>query len=94
MILFYTGRENEDLRRLYNSLKEKCVQITRDIGLYLSGIDTRKTPDGDYYCFEVNPSPAFAWYEDQTGQPISLAVADLLIKGKEFVKSGIVKRKF
>jgi glutathione synthase/RimK-type ligase-like ATP-grasp enzyme len=77
-----------------DTLKERCVQITRDLGLYISGIDTRKTPNGDYYCFEVNPSPAFHWYEAQTGQPISEAVADLLIEGKEFVRKKIVKRRF
>ncbi|MEW5818807.1 MAG: glutathione synthase [Cyanobacteriota bacterium] len=77
-----------------DKLKETCINLTRDLGLYLSGIDTRKTPDGDYYCFEVNPSPAFSWYEDQTGQPIANAVANMLINGKDIYKSGIVKRKY
>lgn len=76
------------------SLKQTCINLTRDLGLYLSGIDTRRTPDGDYYCFEVNPSPAFAWYEDLSGQPITEAVANLLILGKKLVESGIVQRKF
>lgn len=77
-----------------DKLKEICVNLTRDLGLYLSGIDIRITPDDQYYCFEVNPSPAFAWYEDQTEQPISIAVANMLMNGKEIVKSNIVKRKF
>jgi hypothetical protein len=33
------------------------------------------TPDDEVYCFEVNPSPAFSYYEGNTGQPISRAVA-------------------
>lgn len=75
-----------------DELKETCVNLTRDLGLYLSGIDIRRTPDNDYYCFEVNPSPAFAWYEDQTGQPISQAVAELLINGKENNLANLARR--
>lgn len=87
------SRELEPIE-IPEKLKETCVNITRDLGLYLSGIDTRVSPEGDYYCFEVNPSPAFAWYEDQTGQPIAEAVAKMLIKGRDIVQSGMVKRKY
>ncbi|MGD9581054.1 MAG: RimK family alpha-L-glutamate ligase [Vampirovibrionia bacterium] len=80
--------------KLPDDLKKKCVEMTADLGLYLSGIDLRKTPDGDYYCFEVNPSPAFSWYEDQTGQPIANAVAKMLLKGKEFKKKINLQRRF
>jgi glutathione synthase/RimK-type ligase-like ATP-grasp enzyme len=80
--------------KIPEKVKETCVNLTRDLGLYISGIDTRRSPDGEFYCFEVNPSPAFYWYEAQTGQPISEAVAELLIKGKDFVKKGLVKRKY
>jgi glutathione synthase/RimK-type ligase-like ATP-grasp enzyme len=48
------------------------------LGLVLSGIDLRRTPDDEYYCFEINPSPGFIFYERNTGQPISEAVARLL----------------
>jgi hypothetical protein len=30
------------------------------------------------YCFEVNPSPGFSYYEANAGQPISTAVAEYL----------------
>lgn len=76
------------------ALKKVCVNLTCHLGLYLSGIDTRVTPQGDYYCFEVNPSPAFGWYEDQTDQPISVAVAELLTKGKALKQSNLVERKY
>jgi hypothetical protein len=36
------------------------------------------TPNGDAYCLEVNPSPAFSYYEDSTGQPIAAALAAYL----------------
>ncbi len=58
-----------------------CQQLGLGAGLLIAGIDLKETPDGEYYCFEVNPSPGFAWYECQTGQPISTALADLLRAG-------------
>src|SRR5262249_25768383 len=57
---------------------EACLQMARSLGLVLSGIDLRKTPDNRYYCFEINPSPGFIFYERMTGQPISEAVANAL----------------
>jgi glutathione synthase/RimK-type ligase-like ATP-grasp enzyme len=57
---------------------EACVGMARLLGLALSGVDLRRTPDNQYYCFEVNPSPGFVFYERATGQPISEAVAHLL----------------
>jgi len=57
---------------------EACVRMAQSLGLALSGVDLRRTPDGEYYCFEVNPSPGFIFYERMTRQPISEAVARLL----------------
>lgn len=59
-------------------LEEKCRQMGAAMNLPLAGIDLRRTPQGEWYCFEVNPSPAFTYYEQITGQPISQAVALLL----------------
>jgi glutathione synthase/RimK-type ligase-like ATP-grasp enzyme len=55
-----------------------CLRLVERLGLALSGIDLMRTADGEYYCFEVNPAPAFLFYEKLGGQPISLALADLL----------------
>jgi glutathione synthase/RimK-type ligase-like ATP-grasp enzyme len=49
------------------------------MGLALAGIDLRRTDKGEWFCFEVNPSPAFTYYEEATGQPITDAVARLLL---------------
>ncbi|MER3479214.1 MAG: RimK domain-containing protein ATP-grasp, partial [Meiothermus sp.] len=38
-------------------------------------------PEDDWYCFEINPCPGFAYYEQHTGQPISAALAELLEAG-------------
>ena len=60
---------------------QACLRLARRLELLLTGIDLKRTPTGDYYCFEVNPSPGFLYYEQQSGQPISTAVADLLQHG-------------
>ena len=49
--------------------------------LPLTGIDLRRTPEGDWYCFEANPSPAFTYYERLAGQPMTAAVASYLLGG-------------
>ncbi len=72
---------------LSSELQEKCVALTKGLGLVLAGIDLRRTFDGDYVCFEVNTSPAFMFYESQTGQRIGAAVAELLFQG-QCVESG------
>ncbi len=60
---------------------ESCLRLARQLDLLMTGIDLKETPDGDYYCFEINPSPGFLFYEQYTGQPISRALADLLYHG-------------
>lgn len=63
---------------LSDDLAEMCVNLSTGLGLAFAGIDLKITPENYVYCFEVNPSPAFSYYESQTGQPISRAVADYL----------------
>jgi glutathione synthase/RimK-type ligase-like ATP-grasp enzyme len=63
---------------LSDDLAEMCVNLAEGLGLAFAGIDLKITPDNRVYCFEVNPSPAFSYYESQTGQPISQGVADYL----------------
>lgn len=54
---------------------ETCRRLAVALGLAFAGIDLKITPNGKVYCFEVNPCPAFTYYEDNTGQPIARAVA-------------------
>jgi glutathione synthase/RimK-type ligase-like ATP-grasp enzyme len=63
---------------LSDDLAEMCVKLSAGLGLAFAGIDLKITPENSVYCFEVNPSPAFSYYESQTDQPISRAVADYL----------------
>jgi glutathione synthase/RimK-type ligase-like ATP-grasp enzyme len=64
---------------LSDELAEKCVGLSRSLDLAFAGIDLKITPDHEVYCFEVNPSPGFSYYEGNTGQPISEAVARYLM---------------
>ena len=63
---------------LPGDLADRCRSLSRGLGLAFSGIDLRITLTNEVYCFEVNPSPAFSYYESHTGQPISLALAHFL----------------
>jgi RimK-like ATP-grasp domain len=61
-------------------LAEKCVNLARTLELPFAGIDLKITPENEVYCFEVNPSPAFSYYEDHTGQPIAEGLARYLVE--------------
>ena len=64
--------------RLARNIEQQCLMLSRLFKLPLCGIDLKCTPDGDWYCFEVNPMPAFSFYEQQTGQPIAMAIVHYL----------------
>lgn len=59
----------------------RCVELSRSLGLAVSGIDLRRGVDGRWYCFEVNPSPGFPYYEPDGEPAIANAIADLLMAG-------------
>jgi len=58
----------------------RCRWTAHRMGLLVAGIDLRQTPDGEWFCFEVNPAPGFSFYQDAAGQPIDAAIATLLIR--------------
>ncbi len=76
----YMQGEEETLKemKLPGELTEKCINLSEALELDFAGIDLIITPDNRTYCLEVNPSPAFSYYENNTGQPIALAVAKYL----------------
>jgi hypothetical protein len=77
----YPGADDVVLARvdLPADIAARCRTTARGLGLAIAGIDLRLAPDGDWYAFEVNPSPAFSYY-DQDGA-IARAVAALLATG-------------
>jgi len=62
------------------AIAQRCRSMASAMKLAVAGIDLRCTPSGEFVCFEVNPSPAFVYYEQATGQPIGAAIAKLLIQ--------------
>ena len=64
--------------KLPDDVVDACVGLAADLGLAFAGVDLKLSPDGRVFCFEVNPSPAYSYFEANTGQPISLAVARYL----------------
>lgn len=67
---------------LESDVEARCLRLAHGLGLSLSGIDLRRTADGEYACFEVNTSPGFTFFENHTGQRIGDALADLLCAGR------------
>jgi len=78
----YAARDGLAIEMFETSLpprvEEACFVLTARLGLVMAGIDLKRTPDGEYYCFEINPAPGFLYYEQHSGQPISDAVVDVL----------------
>jgi glutathione synthase/RimK-type ligase-like ATP-grasp enzyme len=66
---------------LEDDVAERCRSLVRGLRLSVAGVDLRYHPARRWFCFEVNPSPAFTYYQAATGQPIDEAIADLLIRG-------------
>ena len=61
---------------------QRCVDLAARLDLPFCGIDLRRTPDGEYVCFEVNPMPGFSYYEAETGAPMSDSALIDLLRGK------------
>jgi len=55
-----------------------CRTLAASMNLLVAGVDLRCTPEGIWFCFEVNPSPGFTYFQEMTGQPIADAIAHLL----------------
>ncbi|MCB8904340.1 MULTISPECIES: RimK family alpha-L-glutamate ligase [unclassified Streptomyces] len=79
----YGGRTELTPWELPDELADRCSVLVTRLGLTLAGIDLILADDGEVFCFEVNPSPAFSYYEEDTGQPISRAIARALGRGRD-----------
>lgn len=62
-------------------IEQQCFRLSTSLNLPLCGIDLFQTNDGDYCCFEVNPSPGYTYFQNETGLPISDAIARYLATG-------------
>jgi glutathione synthase/RimK-type ligase-like ATP-grasp enzyme len=81
----YAARDGADVTLapydLPDDVGRRVADTARAMGLLVAGADLRLGTDGEWYAFEVNPSPGFTFYEEATGQPIAAAVARLLVGG-------------
>lgn len=53
------------------TVESRCVSLSARLGLPFCGIDLRRSDEGRWVCFEVNPMPAYSFFEAGTGQDIS-----------------------
>ena len=57
-----------------------CVSLARSLDFHFTGIDLRRTPEDEWFCFEANPSPGFSYFASETGQPIASSLAKYLCR--------------
>jgi glutathione synthase/RimK-type ligase-like ATP-grasp enzyme len=81
----YAQRENKtatpEAFELPKKIAQYCFALSKKLGLTLCGIDLFLTGKGEYYCFEVNPSPGYSYFQSNTGQNISGAIVNWLCYG-------------
>jgi hypothetical protein len=81
-----------DWRSDYGSLRYEPVTIPDDVRVAVSALLARLdlpfgafdfvvTPECQWVFLEVNPNGQWGWIEDQTGLPITIAIADHLTAG-------------
>jgi glutathione synthase/RimK-type ligase-like ATP-grasp enzyme len=66
---------------LPDDVADKLRAMMRRLGLVYGAIDLRLTEDGRYVFLEINPAGQFLYVEEQTGQPITAALAARLAAG-------------
>ncbi|MCE9547368.1 MAG: RimK-like protein [Planctomycetia bacterium] len=63
---------------LPDDVAEQCLQIAAALELVWTGIDLKRTPDGQYIYLEANPSPMFLGFQERTGLPLGDSLIGLL----------------
>jgi len=81
----YAGRENKTATLsatvLPKKIQQACFTLSKQLGLTLCGIDLFLSAGNEYYCFEVNPSPGYSYFQNNSGQDIAGAIARWLYYG-------------
>jgi glutathione synthase/RimK-type ligase-like ATP-grasp enzyme len=73
----YSGDVVMEEVRLDEDVEGICKRLCEALDLVFAGVDLRRTPEGHWYCFEVNPSPGFTYFEKGTGN-VTRSLARLL----------------
>jgi glutathione synthase/RimK-type ligase-like ATP-grasp enzyme len=71
-------------------LKRDLRAFVRRLGLHYGSIDMRRTSEGRYVFFEVNPSGQFLFIEIDTGHPLSDAMAAMLLSAGSETQSNCI----
>jgi len=56
-------------------IAERCISLTKSLGLKISGIDLIHAAGGQFYCLEANPNPAFAAFDLDTRAEVAQRMA-------------------
>ncbi len=78
--LDYRYREGGPAARMHPvdlppEIETRCLNLSTALDLPLAGIDLLRDADGRWWCFEVNPSPAYSCFSEPTGLPMAEALA-------------------
>lgn len=57
--------------QLPEEIHEKCIKLNKLLSLEFSGIDLIRSDNDEWYCFEVNTSPGYTWFEENALLPIT-----------------------
>lgn len=63
-------------------LQDQCRTLACLFEYHFTGIDIRRTPEGEYVMIEGNPSPMFTYFEEVTGFPLTDCMVELLTTGE------------
>ena len=61
-------------------VEKACLRFTKHFGLHHAVFDVALDAEGNTFFLECNPSGQYTFVEDQTGQPLSRAMANLISK--------------
>ncbi len=59
-------------------VEARCLELSAALDLPLAGIDLLRDAPGQWWCFEVNPSPAYSSFSEPTCAPMAEALASWL----------------
>jgi glutathione synthase/RimK-type ligase-like ATP-grasp enzyme len=65
---------------LPKDIQDALLRLMDRLGLVFGAIDLRRTPEGHHVFLEVNPAGEWRFVEERTGQPLTEAMAELLIE--------------
>ena len=78
--LDYRGHEDDVVAIAADAeLTDLCRRVATTLGLVFTGIDVKRSADGELTVLDTNPSPMFLGVEHRTGQPIGDRLAARLV---------------